>query len=169
MSTRIISRLFTFLLIVLLQVALFNHIHLGGLATPLMVVYLLAIAPSDEPRSLLLLEGFAAGLSMDIGANTPGLCASALTFTAFLLPTILRHTADTDRPDVAFTPSAKEMGWDGFLFYASVLTLIYAVTYHLIAWFTFRQFTGMLLHIFGSTVLTIVLIVAIERIRYKTL
>ena len=47
-----------FVMLIALQVLVFNHIHIAGYATPLPYVYFLLILPSDTPRSALLMWGF---------------------------------------------------------------------------------------------------------------
>lgn len=167
MSTKIIYRTVLFVVLLLLQVLVFNHIHLLGYATPLMVVYYLVLTPNDEDRSLLLLQCFLLGLAMDISTNTPGMAAAALTFSGLIAPRLLSLIATPDRPDDTFTPSVREMGWSAFMFYAFTVTLVFVASYYLIAWFTFAQMHGLLLNIVGSTLLTLLLIAIFERVHYK--
>ncbi|MCQ2266620.1 MAG: rod shape-determining protein MreD [Bacteroidaceae bacterium] len=167
MSTKILYRIALFVVLLLLQILVFNHIHLLGFATPLMVVYYLVLAPNDEDRSLLMLQCFLLGLAMDISTSTPGMAAAALTLSGLVAPRLLSLIATPDRPDDTFTPSAREMGWGSFMFYASVVTLVFVVSYYLIAWFTFSQMHSLLLNIAGSTLLTLMLIAVFERVHYR--
>lgn len=167
MSTKIIYRIALFVVLLLLQILVFNHIHLLGYATPLMVVYYLVLAPNDEDRSLLMLQCFLLGLAMDISTSTPGMAAAALTFSGLLAPRLLNLIATPDRPDDTFAPSAREMGWSSFMFYATAVTLVFVACYYIIAWFTFTQMHGLLLNIVGSTLLTLLLIAIFERVHYK--
>ena len=75
------SRIFWFLLLVFLQVVVFNHVHILGYATPLPYIYALLILPSNTPRWLYLVAGFLLGLSIDTCTNTPGMAAAATTAT----------------------------------------------------------------------------------------
>lgn len=83
MLQTIISRLGWFVFLFLLQVLVFNHVHIFGYATPMPYIYFLLILPSDTPRWLYVLLGFVLGLLIDLFTNTPGMAAGSMT-----LPTI---------------------------------------------------------------------------------
>lgn len=53
-----LSRLGWFVLLLLLQVLVFNHIHISGYATPLPYVYLLLILSDATPRWVYIAVGF---------------------------------------------------------------------------------------------------------------
>lgn len=167
MSIRIITRTLTFVLLWVVQVLICNHIHLLGYATPLLVIYFIITARNDEPRSLLLLESFFLGLAMDISTNTPGMAAAAFTLTAFEAPWLLRHIADPDRIDDTFSPSVAEMGWWRFMVYSLAIVLLSCMTYYMIAWFSFAALSEVLLNTIGSTITTLILVAACERLRSK--
>lgn len=169
MSTRVITRLLLFLALAFLQCLILCQIRLLGYCTPLLAVYYLALTPSQQSRCISLLEAFLLGLCMDVSLNTPGMAAAALTLTAFVNPYILSLTSDPERPDEEFTPSSVEMGWGAFLLYAGLLTLVFATSYFLIEWFTFKHMRGLLLCILGSTALTLLLIAVVEQIHRKML
>lgn len=165
MNTTILYRVVLFIALLALQVLVCNHIHLLGYATPLIMVYYIIVTPYSWPRWALLLEAFLMGLLVDVSTNTPGIEAAAFTLTAILAPVALRYIADPEKLDEIFVPSAKEMGWMSYIFYTSIVTLLFITTYYLIQWFTFSAH-GMFLHILGSATLTILLLIAIERIRH---
>ena len=77
-----IKRLGWFILLLALQVLVFDHVHIMGYATPFVAVYFIILFPSDFPRSAALLWSFAFGFIADIFTNTPGVAAASLTATA---------------------------------------------------------------------------------------
>lgn len=79
-----------FILLVLLQVLVLNHIHLFGVATPLLYIYFILSMRRDYPRWALLVWAFALGLLTDTFQNTPGVGAASLTLLAFLRPNLLQ-------------------------------------------------------------------------------
>ena len=85
-----IIRLEWFIILVLLQVLVLNHIHFEQYATPLFYIYFLLKIDSDNSRKGLMLWAFSLGLCIDIFSNTPGLNAATSVFTAFCRPWILR-------------------------------------------------------------------------------
>ena len=72
-----LSRLGWFVFLLMLQVFVFNHIHLFGYATPLPYIYFLLILPGNTSRWVYVLTGFALGLLTDLFTNTPGMAAAA--------------------------------------------------------------------------------------------
>ena len=86
MLQTIISRLGWFVFLFLLQVLVFNHVHIFGYATPMPYIYFLLILPSDTPRWLYVLLGFVLGLLIDLFTNTPGMAAGSMTLSGLLVP-----------------------------------------------------------------------------------
>lgn len=82
MVQKIFTRLGWFVLLLLLQVLLFGHIHLFGYATPMPYVYFLIILSLDTPRWLYLVSAFALGLAIDIFSCTPGMTSASLCAVA---------------------------------------------------------------------------------------
>lgn len=167
MSTRVITRLILFLAIAFVQTFILCQVRLLGYCMPLFAVYYLVLTPSKQPRVINVLEGFLMGLCMDMSLNTPGMGAAAMTLTAFVNPYILGLTADPEKLEEGFVPSARIMGWGSFMFYAGLLTLVFGVAYFLIEWFTFAHMTGLLVSIVGSLLLTLLLIAAVEVVHSK--
>lgn len=160
-----ISRAGWFLLLLLLQVLVLNHIHIAGYATPMPYVYFLFLLPSDTPRWVYVLLGFLLGFLVDIFADTPGMASASMCFTALILPPLLRVFAPADSEDEAFLPSVKGMGWWKFLTLVVLAVLVNTSLFYLMEIFSFYNWISMLASIGGSTALTILFIIAIELIR----
>ena len=77
------------LVLVLLQVLLFNNIELAGLINPYFYVYIILIMPLSLNVSIQLLIAFFAGLIIDVFSNTWGMHAAATTLVAFIRPYLL--------------------------------------------------------------------------------
>ena len=99
MNIDIFKRLLLFVILVLAQVLVLNHIHLMGCAIPLLYVYFILGINRLCPQWATLLWGFALGLSIDTFSNTPGLAASSLTLVALLQPYILNMFIAHDNQD----------------------------------------------------------------------
>lgn len=154
-----------FAALLLLQVLVFNHIHIRGYATPFPFIYLLLILHSQTPRWIYVAAGFAIGLTIDIFSNTLGECAAAATLLGLISPRLLQAFAPADQGDDGFQPSADTIKWSGFFKLALTSTLLFTVVFYLLECFSFLHPTDLALHIGGSTVITLVIICAIERIR----
>ena len=160
-----ISRVVWFFILWVLQVFLFNHIHLGGYATPLCYVYFLLILPAGTPRWVYLLSGFFLGLMVDLFTNTPGMAAASLCAVGLVTPLLLSAFAPKDKDDDVLLPSVKTMEWGGFMRYALSATLLHCALFFSIEAFSFLDWQTLLLRISGSTLLTFILILVMEVVR----
>ena len=167
MSQSIFSYFAWGIALIALQVLVGNHIHIGGVAMPMFYLYPILILPSDTPRWVLLISAFLTGISVDIFSNTPGLTASALLIVALLRPAILQAFAPTERGDDALIPSVRTMEWGGFVRYTSAVCLVQATAFYFIEAFGFFRLGSILLSIVATTLLSVVLIAAIEMLRMR--
>ena len=97
----------------LLQVLVFNHIHIFGYATPMPFVYLVLMLHSNTPRWMYVMWAFVAGIVIDIFSNTLGECAVAMTFLGLIAPRLLEAFSPADHGDEGFIPSPHTMQWSG--------------------------------------------------------
>lgn len=167
MFQTIMSRLGWFLLLILLQVLVFNHVHIFGYATPMPYVYFLLILPMATPRWLYVAAGFALGLCSDLFTNTPGVAAGAACLAGLVAPLALKVFAPGDKDDDSFEPSARSMEWSGFLKYAFTIVLLHCAVFFIFENFSFANWQPLLINIGGSTLLTTLFVAAMERIRTK--
>ncbi len=103
------------------------------------VLYPLAIMllPLRMPNTLVITLGFACGLLVDIFYQTPGLHASAGTWTAFVRAFVLRYLEPRGAGyNVNYSPTAWRMGLGWFLRYAAILMWL-----HLFFLFSVEAFT----------------------------
>lgn len=107
MIQTILSRIGWFLLLVALQVFVFNHIHVLGYATPMPYVFFLLILPNDLPRWLFVALGFLLGLIIDVFADTPGVASASLCATGLAIPFLLKSMTPSDKEEEVFIPSLR--------------------------------------------------------------
>ena len=160
-----LSRVLWFFILWVLQVFLFNHIHLGGYATPLCYVYFLLILPAGTPRWVYLLSGFFLGLFVDLFTNTPGMGAASVCAVGLVTPLLLSAFAPKDKDDDVLLPSVKTMEWGGFMRSALSATLLHCTLFFSIEAFSFLDWKTLLLRISCSTLLTFVIILVMEVVR----
>lgn len=167
MFQTVVSRLGWLIALLLLQVLVFNHVHLFGYATPMPYVYVLLILPAETPRWLYVLIGFTIGLVIDLFSSTPGMASASMSLVGLLTPMLLRAFRSSDDESEAFLPSARTMSYFGFTHYAFWLILINCAAFFLIESFSFFDWQILLFNIGGSTLLTTLFIMAFELIRSK--
>lgn len=158
------NRVLWWLILVLLQVFFFNHLHLLGYATPFIYLYIVVKMSSDISRHALMLWAFLLGLLVDAFSDTPGMNASAAVFLAFLRPTLLRLFVPRDTNDT-FTPSVHVMGFSSYVKYLSLAVLFHHILLFTIAFFSLASPVELLLRVVSSSVLTVGCLLAVEGVQ----
>lgn len=151
-----------------MQILVFNHVHLLGYATPLVLGYFVLILPLNTTRWARLLWGFGIGLVEDIFAGTLGMMAATLTLVGLLQPmlfNLLSGIDDISDRDANLSPSIATLGRWPFLRYIGVGVLIQCVVFYLLETFSFFAPIDLLLNIAGSSLLSFLIIWGIESIR----
>lgn len=79
-----------FVILVLLQISIFNNVNLFGYAQPMFYILFLFLYPISQQKSLFLILAFLLGLSIDFFSNSGGINASATLFIAYFRLPILK-------------------------------------------------------------------------------
>ncbi|MDR1859693.1 MAG: rod shape-determining protein MreD [Bacteroidales bacterium] len=147
-----------FILLVLLQTLLLNHIELGGLINPYFYVLFIILLPKETPKYMLLLLGFALGFIIDIFSNTPGMHAAATTFLAFIRPTVIKPD-QRDLNEVNAQPRLSQMSISRFVQYVALMVFSHHIFLFMVEAFSFDDLLFTLLRAVISSIITIVLII----------
>ena len=91
--------------------------------------------------------------------------AASLTATAMVQPWLLKINSMTETDDEVPIPSALKMGWGAYIRYVSLAVVFYEALFHLLETFPFFNWLEMLINAGSSSLLTILIIVAIESVR----
>lgn len=166
MNKAVIQRFLLFILLVLLQVWLFNTIHLFGVATPFVYFYFTLKLPVKMNRDVVLLLSALMGLIIDLFGFTLGLNMTVMIITGFLRFYLLKLFVPRDVFE-DYIPSFETLGNFMFVRYAGTMTLIHTTILHLMESFTLFDPMKLTLRISGSFILTVLLICAIESINIK--
>ena len=165
----IISNILRFLILLIVQIVICQHVCLFGYMTPALFLLALFLLPLELPLSLQYLIGFATGFVVDAFAHTLGVSTFACTLMMFLRPFIVRFLnganinrfENIDRP----IPGVKDFRW--ILLYTLILTAVYQVVSVLLETMSFKNFVHTLLVIIGNTVLSVFVILCVEYIFYN--
>ncbi|MCR5131451.1 MAG: rod shape-determining protein MreD [Prevotella sp.] len=166
MNTDILKGIGAFVLLLLAQALVLNHIHLFNCATPLLYVYIAMLFRRDFPRWAILVSCFTMGLCVDVFSNTPGVAAGAMTFIGLLQPYLLTLFLPRESPE-DLTPSMNSLGIGKFSVYALIIVLIYCLSFFALEAFSFTDWLHWLECVGGSFVITSILVLVIEYFRCK--
>lgn len=164
MMYKTIIQVFRFLILVLFQVMILNHLNLSGYMNPYLYIYFILLLPYSTPRWLLLLLAFALGLIIDLFTYTPGLNASATLLVAFVRPFVIRLISGAPETELGWEPSLRENGLSWFLSYSVILILIHHTALFYLEMFRFTEFFDTLWRILLSSAFTLVLVFLSELI-----
>lgn len=149
------------LVLILLQVVLFNHLLLFQYFLPILYLYPLIKMPYRTEPWVLTLLAACIGLFIDLMMNTPGLNMASSALALYLRPKLLGALVAKDDLDNAdeenplITP--RLMGAGAYLLFILTLTLVQISSIFLLEFFS----TGLLVHtlpyIGGSVVITVLL------------
>lgn len=160
MANNWLKQLISFLVLILLQVLVLNHISFLGYATPFLYVYFIIKMPIGTNRNLVIFLGFLMGFIIDLFCNTPGQNAAAATFAAFMRRPIQGLFIARDDFE-HIVPSINTLG-NAFMKYAVFIVFIHHTLLILISSFSYLDPLTIILRILLSSILTSILIFAIE-------
>lgn len=165
----IISNVLRFLILLVVQIAVCQHICLFGYMTPALFLLALFLLPLELPLSLQYFIGFATGFVVDAFAHTLGAGAFACTLMMFARPYVVlllngnnnNKFENIERPE----PGVKDFRW--VFLYTLVMTLLYQISAVMLETMTFRNFGHTVLVILGNTVFSVFVILCVEYIFFS--
>ncbi len=164
MNIDFLKRLLLFFGLMLVQALVLNHVHLFGVATPLLYVYFAISFRRGTPRWAMLVWSFLLGLSIDVFSNTPGLAAASMTLVAaiqpYLLELFIQHGDDDE-----VLPSILVFGLGKFTLFAFILTFVFCLVFFTLESFTFFNWIQWLMNMGTSVLLTLLLVLVVDNLR----
>jgi rod shape-determining protein MreD len=154
-----------FILLILLQVLLFNNIQFSGYVNPYVYIMFILLLPIEMPSWLLLLLSFVTGLIIDFFSGSPGMHTSATVLAGFVRPYVLRLVSPRDGYDSGADPSMLIYGFRWFLTYTLLIVIIHHITLFYLEVFRLADFFRTLLRIILSTLFSTTFILLIEYYR----
>jgi rod shape-determining protein MreD len=148
-----------FVILLLLQVMVLNNIQISGYVIPYVYVLFILLLPFETPGWLLLLSGFALGLSVDMFAHTLGMHTAATVFMAFLRLHILQAIAPRDGYEAGSFPRIFYYGFNWFLKYTLILVFAHHFVLFFIEVFRVSDFFSTLIRVILSSILSVFLII----------
>ena len=151
-----------FILLILLQVLLFNNIQFSGYVNPYVYIMFILLLPIDVPSWLLLILSFVTGLIIDFFSGSPGMHTSATVLAGFVRPYILRIVSPRDGYESGSDPSMLNYGFRWFFFYALLVVLVHHTALFYLEVFRFAEFFRTMLRVLLSSIFSMTFILLIE-------
>ena len=167
MGKSIATYILMFVVLVIIQALLMNHIVIFNSAVCFVFIYFLIKLPLGLSVNWLLTLGFLLGLSVDFLSDTPGLNALACTVLASLKRPIFYAYEQHDDHIRNIEPGMGSMGWLNFSKYLLSMSAIYSFVVTAVEYMTFATMLDILIKAIASTVFTFFIILAIDSLQYK--
>ncbi len=155
-----------YLLIMILQVLLFDQLQLWGACHPYIYVLCLLMMPITLPHSADMLIGAFAGFIMDIFCNSLGVHMAACILLMYIRPYLIGVIVnDKDRLNEQI--SLHAIGMEALLKYTVIMVLIHHLTVFSLAAWSWSHMGFVLLETIVSSTITILLVIGYNVLRYK--
>lgn len=161
MGSVFLSRMVRFITLMVVQIAIMNHIHLWNYATALIIGYMVVRFRFGTSRIGILLWGFVTGLVFDMFSDTMGMCMASMTFLAMVQPVLLRLFKPRDVSD-DFTPTIKTMGLWLYIPYLLFSMLVLHASFYMLEAFSLANWQLTLLAIGGGSLMSTVILLFVE-------
>ena len=165
MINSIIRYSIIFIVVILLQVLLFNNIQFSGYVNPYIYIIFILLLPVEIQEWILLILAFFTGLTVDIFSGTIGMHAGATVFAGFVRPYILRIISPRDGYEPGAYPSMQIYGFRWFLIYSALVIVVHHLVLFYLEVFRFADFFRTFLRVLLSSIFTISFILLAEYYR----
>jgi rod shape-determining protein MreD len=115
---------YMFIVLVLVQVLIFNQVQLFGYINPFIYILFIMLLPLNTPRYILLFSGFFLGLTIDVFSNSLGMHAAASVFIAYIRPFVIRSISNREEVRNNY-PGLKQNSFPWFLYYTILMVFIH--------------------------------------------
>ena len=155
-----------YVIVMMLQVLLFNQLQLWGVCHPYIYVMCLLMMPITLPHSADMLIGAGVGLLMDVFCNSLGIHMAACIALMFIRPYMLGMIVnDKDRLNEQLT--LHTLGLEALLKYVIILVLVHHFAVFLLAAWSWTHIGFVLLETLISSAVTIIAILGYNALRDK--
>ena len=151
-----------FVLLVVLQVMLFNHLQLAYVVNAFPYIFVVATFPNSANDIVRVIIGFFLGLIIDMMCGTWGIHTIATTLAAFVQPMLMKMIALPEQLDRK-VPSFRYMKWK-FLEYTAVLVFIHHLVLFSLETFDFSLWYWILIKTAVSSIVTIGVLMLFDKI-----
>lgn len=155
MNSAISINTIRFLVLVLVQVLICNHINFVGYINPYIYILFIVLYPTKNNRALFIFLSFLLGLSIDLFSDTGGIHAAASVFIAFVRPLLLRSSFGVQYENYSIKFDNVEFG--AKLSYITFLTLIHHIILFYLEIFSISKILLVLEKTLFSSIFTILL------------
>jgi rod shape-determining protein MreD len=154
-----------FILLLLLQILVFNNIQFSGYVNPYIYIMFILLLPVEIASWFLLVLAFFTGIIVDTFSGSPGMHTSATVLAGFVRPYVLKLIAPRDGYESGADPSIMIYGFKWFLIYTSIIVTVHHFALFYLEVFRFTDFFLTLFRVFLSSLFSVSFILLFEFFR----
>lgn len=162
MNKSVFSFAILFVVLVLVQALILNHIVLFNCAICFIFIYFLIRLPNSVKTNALMSLAFLLGLSVDMLSDTPGLNALACTVLAVMKRPVFFAYEQHDDQKRNISPSIATMGILNYVKFLITMSAIYCLITFFVEFMYFADIIDILIRTGASSVFTFLVILAID-------
>lgn len=168
MSKTVIQFALMFVVLVLAQAVIFNHIALYSVGLAFVFIYFIIKLPINLTPAKVIFLSFLIGFIIDIFQDTPGVNALVCTCLGGCRRTIIRLYIPREDDIIHTTPSIRSLGAAVFAKYVVTMTLLFCTLVFTIEAFTFFNPAMLAMRVVASTLLTSLLLIATDSLSFSS-
>jgi rod shape-determining protein MreD len=149
------------IIIIILQMLVFDRLHIQAWGYPMVYVLLLLILPAQLPRWIEMLVGMFVGLIMDVCNNSLGVHMAACVALSFWRPILLKKSSQ-DIERIKGEIGGYNIGMVEYIKCALILVLIHHFMIFMLEAWSFQNWWMIILQTLLSSLLTLLVIVGYE-------
>lgn len=159
MRSKLAGNIMRFIILVLVQALILNHVNFLGYINPYIYVLFILFLPMRLSQWQIIFLSFLLGLSIDFFEDSGGIHAAACLFAGYFRPAILRisYGLSYENQNVKFYKSPLSER----LTYVSLLVFLHHFVLFVFTYFNFSHFSLMLKNTLFSGIFTILLLMLI--------
>lgn len=168
MNNYAIRCILMFIVCVLIQVLICNHIIIFHVAVPIIFIYFIIRLRLSISTNALMTYAFILGLIVDIFSDTLGVNALSCIILAVLKRPVLMAYCQHDDTINDIIPSIKRLGGWTYAKYLSSMIVIYCLIYFILDFFSFANLGEILIMTFASALLSFILLFATDSLLIRS-
>jgi len=155
-----------YIIIMLLQVLLFDQLQLWGVCHPYIYVLCLLMLPITLPHNVDMLIGAVVGVVMDVFCNTLGVHMASCILVMFVRPYLIGAiVSDKDRLNEQI--SMRAIGMSAMVKYVVIMVLLHHFTIFSLAAWSWHHMGFVILETIVSSIITILVIIGYNALRFR--
>jgi len=155
-----------YILVMALQVLLFDQLQLLGACHPYIYVLCLLMMPITLPHSVDMILGAIAGIIMDIFCNSLGVHTAACILVMFIRPYLI-GAIESDKDRLNEQINLHTIGMEALVKYIVIMVLIHHLTIFLLAAWSWHHIGFVALETIVSSTVTILIIIGYNALKYR--